>query len=219
MGLFFWKKPAVHVHGRRSDNEGADGRYQKQVRQQKREKDLRIRDLPLNPHTVAELRGYIEETYGVQELEITDTRYREAFIGVKAHLVELYAPEKLETPVPQLPRHPVNSGDDPDYAAYYKQKEQRFREAVMLSVESFPIHLHVYSIALFQGETPVSWVEVYVERDHEYLAFKVTDLEYENHYRTERLIRDIVNYFGASEADRAAGNERYAQYCSVQQTP
>ncbi|MBP5254511.1 MAG: hypothetical protein J6Z23_03915 [Lachnospiraceae bacterium] len=216
MGLFFWKKPTVHVHGRNSDNEGMDGRYQKQVRRQQKEKELKLKDLPLEPHTVAELRGYIEAAYGVEELEHTDTRYREAFIGVKAHLVELYAPEKLKTPAPERPKHPVRSDSDPDYAAYYAGKEQRFQEAVLLPVEEFPIHLHVYCIALFQGETPVSWVEVYVERDHAYLAFKVTDLEYENHYRTERVIRDIVNYFGASEEDKAAGNERYVQYCSVQ---
>ena len=55
-----------------------------------------------------------------------------------------------------------------------------------------------------------------METDHKYLAFKVIALEYEEHYSIDRIRKDIIDYFGITEEDRAAENERYLQYLNVQ---
>ena len=217
MGLFSRKKVVpVNVHGSDSVMTGMDGRYSKQARKNKKIEKQKAKALVLEPHTTAELRGYIEEKYGIEELPHSDERYQKAYMGVKAHLVFLYAQDALSTKAIPAPNHPPVSENDPDYAAYRENEEKRWKEAVMIGADRFPMHLHVYNISVFQGETPVSWIEVYVESDHDYLAFKTIDLEYENHYRTSRIIADIVNFFGASEQDKKAKNERYKQLLSVQ---
>ena len=217
MGLFSKKKVSVTVHGNSSLTGGSDGRYAKQARKNRRIAKQKVKQLVLEPHTTAELRGYIESRYGVKELDRSDERYKRAYMNVKAHLVFEHAPELVKTPVMAMPDHPPVSENDPDYAAYHENEDIRWREAVMLPAEDFKMHLHVYNISIMQGEsTAVAWIEVYVETDHEYLAFKTIDLEYEDHYRVSRIIADIVKYFGASEADKKAKNERYKQLCSVQ---
>ena len=77
------------------------------------------------------------------------------------------------------------------------------------------MHLHVYNIPISQGSLPVAWLEVYVETDHEYLAFKVVELEYSEHYSIDRTREDIIRFFGASSEDQKAGNERYQQYVNA----
>ncbi len=217
MGLFGRKKVVpVNVHGSESVMTGMDGRYSKQARKNRKLEKQKEKAIVLEPHTIAELRGYIEEKYGVRELEKDDERYQKAYMGVKAHLIFTHAPDILVTqPIPK-PNHPPVSESDPDYVSYRENEEKRWKEAVMIGADLFPMHLHVYNISVFQGETPVSWIEGYVETDHEYLAFRTIDLEYENHYRTSRIIADIVKFFGASEKDRKARNERYLQLLSVQ---
>ena len=137
-------------------------------------------------------------------------------MNVKAELVFRYAPEMVKTREIPEPDHPPVSEKDPDYADYYENKEVRFREAVMIPPEEFRMHLHVYNIAIMQGELAVAWIEVYVESDHDYLSFKVIHLEFEEHYRIDRVISDIVGYFGASEEDRREGNERYLRLVRYQ---
>ncbi len=216
MSIFGKRKVPVHVSGSRTTSAGADGRYGKQARQNRKLAKQKIRNLPLEPKTPAELRGYIEHKYGVGELERTDERYMRAFMGIKAHLVYQNAPELLKTKAVPEPDHPPLSENDPDYALYRETEEKRWHEAVMLPADKFAIRLHVYNIPIMQGDVPVSWLEVYVESKYEYLAFKNVTLEYEEHYLVDRVIADIVNYFGAGEADKKAKNERYVQYCSVQ---
>ena len=216
MGLFSKKKVSVTVHGNSSVSGGGDGRYNKQARKNKKAQKKKARELTLEPHTPAELRGYIEGKYGVKELERSDDRFKRAYIGIKAHLVFTYAPELISTKEMEKPSHPPVSDKDPDYAAYENNREARWQEAVKVNPADFPMHLHVYNISIMQGETPVAWLEVYVETDHEYLAFKPIRLEYEEHYRIDRIKADLVNYFGASKADKKAKNERYLQLVSVQ---
>ena len=213
MGLF--RKPTVHVMGNNSADSGADGRYWKQARANQKQKEEKLKNLALEPHSTAELRGYIEAKYQVAELPRDDDRYRRAYLGVKAHLVFRDAPELVRTPEMAEPNHPPRSENDPDYAAYDANRETRYREALHLSREEFPMHLHVYNIPINQGSLPVAWLEVYVETDHEYLAFSVVRLEYEEHYSIDRTIKDIVRYFGAGPEDQAAGNERYLQYLNT----
>ena len=151
-----------------------------------------------------------------QELERSDERYQRAYMGVKSHLVFRDAPELLKTEEMSYPDHPPASENDPDYKAYRENSDQRWNEAVMLPSEKFPIHLHVYNIPIIINEIPIAWLEVYVETDHKYLAFKVIALEYEEHYSIDRIRKDIIDYFGISEQDRDEKNERYLQYLNVQ---
>ena len=219
MGLFgIGKKRVVpvNVHGSDSVMTGMDGRYSKQARKNKKIEKQKEKALVLKPHTTAELRGYIEEKYGVRELDYSDERYQRAYMGVKPHLVFTYAKDLPETKEIPKPNHPPVSEKDPDYEAYRANEEKRWKEAVMIDAAAFPMHLHVYNISVFRGEIPVSWIEVYIESDHDYLAFKTIDLEYENHYATKRIIADIVNFFGASEQDKKLKNVRYLQLVSVQ---
>ncbi len=201
--------------GNRSDESGADGRYRKQARENKRREKEKLKNLVLEPKSTAELRGYIEAKYKVKELARDDDRFRNAFLGVKAHLVFRDAPELLKTPEYPEPNHPPESENDPDYLDYNANKEARYQEALRVPREDFPMHLHVYNIPINQGSLPVAWLEVYIETDHEYLAFKVIRLEYEEHYSIDRTIEDIVRFFGAGPDDQAADNERYRQYLNA----
>lgn len=201
--------------GNLSGDSGADGRYRKQAKENRRREKEKLKNLVLEPRTTAELRGYIEAKYNVKELERSDDRYKRAYMGVKAHLVFRDAPELIPTPEMKEPNHPPRYENDEDYAAYDENREQRYREALTISHEAFPMHLHVYNIPISQGSLPVAWLEVYVETDHEYLAFKVVRLEYEEHYTIDRTIEDIVRFFGASEEDQRQKNERYVQYLSM----
>lgn len=218
MGLFGIgkKKPSVTVHGSRTFQSGTDGRYSKQARKNRKIARQKEQDMELVPHTPAELRGYIENKYGVKELDRSDDRFKRAYMGIKAHLVFEYAPELVETPEMEEPKHPPVSEHDPDYAAYRENREIRWKEAVKVDPEKFPMHLHVYNIAIMQVSGPAAWLEVYVETEHAYLAFKEIALEYEEQYTTKRIIADIVKYFGAGEKDREERNERYVQLVSVQ---
>ncbi len=214
MGLFR-NKTTVHIMGNRSGDFGADGRYRKQAKENRRREKEKLRNLVLEPRSTAELRGYIEAKYGVSELRRDDDRYKLAYLGIKAHLVFRDAPELLTTPEMPAPNHPPRSENDPDYLACDENREKRYQEALHLTKEQFLMHLHVYNIPISQGSLPVAWLEVYVETDHEYLAFKVVELEYSEHYSIDRTREDIIRFFGAGPEDQAAGNERYIQYLSV----
>ena len=194
MGLFR-SKTTVHVMGNRSSDSGADGRYRKQAKENRRREKEKLKSLVLEPHSTAELRGYIEAKYSVTELPRDDDRYKLAYLGIKAHLVFRDSPELLTTPEMAEPNHPPHSEDDPDYRAYDENREQRYQEALHLTKEQFPMHLHVYNIPISQGSLPVAWLEVYVETDHEYLAFKVVELEYSEHYSIDRTRKDIIRFF------------------------
>ncbi len=202
--------------GNSSLNKGADGRYAKQAKQNRKMEKKKLDQLVLNPHTPAELRGYIESRYQVKELEKSDDRYKRAYMNIKAQMVFTYAPELITTPAAQEPSHPPRSDSDPDYVNYNETEQARWKEAVMLSPDRFTFHLHVYNIPIFSNEIPVAWVEVYVESEHNYLSFNTIHLEYEEHYLIDRTIADIVNYFSATEEDKKERNERYQQLCSVQ---
>lgn len=210
MGLFK-KKPSVIVQGKKDFFDLDSGRYKKLAKKNIKEEAARERELVLKPHTTAELRGYIENQYHTEELPRDDERYKEAYVKIKSALVFTYAEELIPTKPLKKPDHPPVSDQDPDYKAYNDNEAIREREAMLLSKEEFPMHLHVYNIPLFMGEVPVAWVEVYVESDHEYLSFKVISLEYEEHYMIYDTIADIVNYFSATEQDRKEDNDRYLQ--------
>ncbi len=79
-----------------------------------------------------------------------------------------------------------------------------------------PLALNVYNVVVMQGNAPAAWLEVYVEKNHDYLAFRTVDLECDDEYSVKRVIADIVNYFGAGKADKKAKNERYNLLVSVQ---
>jgi len=215
MGLFGKKRVPVNVMGYSATTGGADGRYEKQAKENRKAAKQHEKELLLKPHTIAELRGYIEMKYNVTELPPDDERFRAAYAGIKAHLVFRDAPELITTPLPKKPNHPPVSDHDPDYEETYAAEDARWKEAVMLPSDRFPVHLHVYNIPILQNELPVCWLEVYAETDHEYLAFKPIVLEYEDTYQLSRIISDIVNYFGASEEDRKQKNERYVQFVNA----
>lgn len=164
MGLF-GKKVNVTVHGYTSKGGGADGRYGKQARINRKNERKKIRNLALVPRTAEELCAYIEETYAVKPLPEADEIFKEVS-------------EKLS-----------------DWA---------------------PLALNVYNVVVMQGQAPAAWLEVYVERNHNYLAFKTTALECDDEYSVKRVIADIVNYFGAGKNDKKEKNERYLQLISVQ---
>lgn len=218
MGLFGKKKKKVPVNvmGLSEMAAGADERYRKQALRNLEKRERKAENLRFEPHSTAELRGYIEKKYETKELERSDERYQRAYMGVKSHLVFRDAPELLTTAELPYPSHPPASDQDPDYLAYRENEDKRWNEAVMLPSETFPIHLHVYNIPIIINDLPIAWLEVYVETDHKYLAFKVIALEYEEHYSIDRIRKDIIDYFGITEEDRAAENERYLQYLNVQ---
>lgn len=72
MGLFGRKKVSVTVHGNESFSAGSDGRYTKQARKNLKAEKAKIKNLPLEPRSTAELCGYIEDKYGVKELPKDD---------------------------------------------------------------------------------------------------------------------------------------------------
>ncbi len=216
MGLFGRKKVSVTVFGKKNFLDQRDGRYDKQVSKNLKAEAKKERKLVLQAHTTAELRGYIEHRYQVEELPKEDERYKEAYMSVKAALLFTYRPDLLRTPTAKEPNHPPKSDDDPDYVLYRETEDRRYREAIMVSPSEFPLHLHVYNIPLMQGETPIAWVEFYIESTYQYLAYKVIRLEYEDHYMITDTVRDVIMYFGASEKDRKEENERYLQFLRMQ---
>ncbi|MBR4767364.1 MAG: hypothetical protein IK088_00115 [Lachnospiraceae bacterium] len=76
--------------------------------------------------------------------------------------------------------------------------------------------LDVYNIVVMQGSAPAAWLTVYTEANRNYLAFHKIHLECDDDYSVDRVIADIVNYFGAGKDDKKAKNERYMQLVSVQ---
>ena len=76
MGLF-GKKVHVTVHGYTSKGGGADGRYERQARLNRKTERSKIRSLALVPRTPEELCAYIETTYGVAPLPHDDEIYLE----------------------------------------------------------------------------------------------------------------------------------------------
>ena len=209
------RKASVTVMGLSPLSDASDGRYNKQKKKADKARKKQIRQIELNARTCRELCLYIENTYRVEELDRSDERYRKAYMGVKSHLVFREIPDSLPTKAMKKPDHPPRSENDPDYAAWDENREQRFKEAVMLPPEVFKLDLHVYVINITSNDIPVAWLEVYVEQIHEYLAFSIIPLEYEEHYLIDRTIKDIVCYFGASKADKDADNERYNQLLRV----
>lgn len=77
MNIFGRKHVNVTVHGNTSLGEGADGRYRKQAKANKKAEQEKIRHLRLVPHTAAELRAYIEEKYQVKPLPEDDEIFRD----------------------------------------------------------------------------------------------------------------------------------------------
>ncbi len=161
----FGKKVHVRVHGYKSKGGGADGRYERQARMNRKAERKKIRSLALVPRSTQELCEYIERNYEVQPLPHDDELYKE----VAGKLTEWE-----------------------------------------------PLDLNVYNIVVMQGNAPAAWLEVYVEKNHDYLAFRKVDLECDDEYSVNKVIADIVNFFGAGKADQKAKNERYNLLVSVQ---
>lgn len=193
MGLFT-QKVHVNVHGGHVTMDTEDGRYDKQVKKKKKLEKLKIKKMVLEKKSPAELRGFIESKYEVEELPSSDDRFKRAYLGIKSHLVEEYRPDLLKE----------------------TDLEMRYQEAIHVKSSDFPMKLHVYSIPIHTSGMLVAWLEVYVETEHEYLAFKPVKLEYEEHYSIQKVKTEIVNFFGAGKEDKKKKNERYLQYVSVQ---
>jgi len=214
--IFGKRKVKVNVFGSDSLSAGADGRYSKQAHQNKKSEKKKMKEIEFEPHTPKELQAYVVKQYGAVEVERTDARYKKAYMNVKSHLVFTYAPELLSTKAMKKPNHAPVSEHDPDYEAFYANEKARWKEAVMVKPEDFEMHLHMYHIPVFQGETPVSWVEVLIESKYSYLSFEIIDLEYPDHYKTKQIVADIVKFFGASKEDKKAKNDRYQQLARIQ---
>lgn len=194
MGLF--KKAHVRIFGEKGFSEGTDGRYEKQAKINRlieREKEKMI---VFHPETPEALAAHILALPGAEELERTDERYESAFLGVKDYLAEEYAWEQLKTKE--------------------SDAEARFQEAVSLPESVLPVDLHVFNIPIRTNSLLMAWLEVYVEYKHAYLAFKPVALEEEADYMIHRTEKDLINFFGVSEEDRKARNDRYIQYLNVQ---
>lgn len=79
-----------------------------------------------------------------------------------------------------------------------------------------PLDLHLYQILVMQGVVPAAWLTVYLEGNHEYLAFRETPLECKDSYEVGRVKNDIIRYYGADEEDKKQKNYRYTQFINTE---
>ena len=79
-----------------------------------------------------------------------------------------------------------------------------------------PLDLHLYQILVMQGVVPAAWLTVYLEGNHEYLAFRETPLECKDSYEVNRVKNDIIRYYGADEEDKRKKNYRYTQFVNAE---
>lgn len=79
-----------------------------------------------------------------------------------------------------------------------------------------PLDLHLYQILVMQGVVPAAWLTVYLEGNHEYLAFRETPLECKDSYEVRRVKNDIIRYYGADEDDKKKKNYRYTQFINAE---
>jgi hypothetical protein len=79
-----------------------------------------------------------------------------------------------------------------------------------------PLDLHLYQILVMQGVVPAAWLTVYIEANHEYLAFRETELECRDSYEVNRVKNDIIRYYGADEEDKKQKNYRYTQFINTE---
>ena len=78
-----------------------------------------------------------------------------------------------------------------------------------------PLDLHLYQILVMQGVVPAAWLTVYIEANHEYLAFRETELECKDSYEVNLVKNDIIRYYGADEDDKKKKNYRYTQFINA----
>lgn len=78
MSILKRKNVSVTVHGNTSVMGGADGRYKKQAKENRKAEKEHLKHLPLNPHTPQELKTYIEATYHVKPLPVDDEIVKDA---------------------------------------------------------------------------------------------------------------------------------------------
>ena len=79
-----------------------------------------------------------------------------------------------------------------------------------------PLDLHCYQILVMQGVVPAAWLTVYIEANHEYLAFRETPLECKDSYEVNRVKNDIILYYGADKEDKKQKNYRYTQFINAE---
>ena len=79
-----------------------------------------------------------------------------------------------------------------------------------------PLDLHLYQILVMQGVVPAAWLTVYLEGNHEYLAFRETPLECKDSYEVNKVKNDIIRYYGADEQDKKQKNYRYTQFINAE---
>ena len=79
-----------------------------------------------------------------------------------------------------------------------------------------PLDLHLYQILVMQGVVPAAWLTVYLEGNHEYLAFRETPLECKDSYEVNKVRNDIIRYYGADEKDKKKKNYRYTQFVNAE---
>ncbi len=79
-----------------------------------------------------------------------------------------------------------------------------------------PLDLHLYQILVMQGVVPAAWLTVYIEANHEYLAFRETELECKDSYEVRKVKNDIIRYYGADEEDKKQKNYRYTQFINTE---
>ncbi len=167
-----------------------------------RRKRKRIeRMITANPHTLEEVIGYLQDTYGAVEVSKQSHAYMEQHKCLKESLILQHKPELLGD-MAELKR--PTDYDEKSLQEFWKSLELRRQKAESIPDEMIPMDLHLYRIILPEvGEMHFSIETVWSIFGSSYSGSK------EGMKQMHQISKAVYLYYGVTEEDIRNKTDRY----------
>ncbi|MDD6291706.1 MAG: type II CAAX endopeptidase family protein [Lachnospiraceae bacterium] len=151
-------------------------------------------------HTMEEVRQYIRDVYGFQEVNPQSEEYQLQYKEIRASFIMQYAPELLGeyADAPQM-----NGTDEASIKHFMEQNELRQQAAERIAKEEFDIELYIYKKD--DNDTHIDFV---LESKYGYIGGGATGSKAAIR-KYERMYRDVYQYYGVTKEDIEHRTKRY----------
>lgn len=151
-------------------------------------------------HTMEEVRRYIKDVYGFQEVDQQSEEYQEQYSQMRASFIMQYAPELLGeyADAPQM-----NGTDEAAIKRFMEQIELRQQVAERIPKEDFDIDLHIY-----KKDEKDTHIDFALESKYGYIGGGASGSKADIR-KYEKMYRDVYRYYGVTKSDIEHRTKRY----------
>lgn len=153
-------------------------------------------------HTMEEVRRYIKNIYGFNEVDRQSQEYQAGYIQLRASFILQYEPELLGK-YAERPQFKFNRRDEEEIKSFIEQNNLRQQEAEAVWREVFDIDFHIY-----KKEFNDVCMKFFLESKYGYIGGGVIGNKV-YHKKYNKMYRDIYRYYGITKEDINNRTKRY----------